>query len=102
MGTRFDILKSMVAQDPANIMARYGLAMEYKNQSDFDQSVREFEALLAINPDYAAAYFHGGQAFEKAGKLEEARSMYERGVAVTTRIGDMHTRSELQVALDLL
>jgi tetratricopeptide (TPR) repeat protein len=101
-GTRFEILKSMVAQDPGNNMARYGLAMEYKNQGDFARSVEEFRALLAVNPDYAAAYFHGGQALEKAGHLDEAREMYERGIEATTRIGDMHTRSELQAALDLL
>jgi hypothetical protein len=28
--------------------------------------------------------------------------MYERGIEVTTRNGDAHTRSELQAALDLL
>jgi hypothetical protein len=28
--------------------------------------------------------------------------MYEKGIAVTTRTGDAHTRSELQAALDML
>jgi tetratricopeptide (TPR) repeat protein len=101
-GTRFEILQNMVAQDPTNNMARYGLAMEYKNQGEFARAVEEFRALLAINPNYAAAYFHGGQALEKAGLLEEARGMYQQGVDVTTRTGDAHTRSELQAALDML
>jgi tetratricopeptide (TPR) repeat protein len=55
-----------------------------------------------VHPNYAAAYFHGGQALEKSGKLEEARAMYQRGIDVTTRTGDSHTRSELQAALDLV
>lgn len=101
-GTRFEILQNMVAQDPTNNMARYGLAMEYKNQGAFARAVEEFRALLAINPDYAAAYFHGGQSLEKAGLLEEARRMYQDGIDVTTRTGDAHTRSELQAALDML
>jgi tetratricopeptide (TPR) repeat protein len=101
-GSRFDTLKNMVEQDPANNMARYGLAMEYKNQGEFAMAVQEFRALLEINPNYAAAYFHGGQALEKAGRLDEAAEMYQRGIEATTRIGDMHTRSELQAALDLL
>jgi tetratricopeptide (TPR) repeat protein len=58
--------------------------------------------LLAANPNYAAGYFHGGQTLEKLGRVEEARALYEQGIAVTARTGDAHTRSELQAALDLL
>ena len=36
------------------------------------------------------------------GKIDEARAMYEKGIEVTTRTGDAHTRSELQAALDML
>jgi tetratricopeptide (TPR) repeat protein len=66
------------------------------------QAVDEFTQLLAANPKYPAAYFHGGQALEKLGKLDEARAMYEKGIEITTAMGDHHTRSELQAALDIL
>jgi Flp pilus assembly protein TadD len=99
---RLEILKTMVAERPGDKLARYGLAMEYKNRGEFSEAVEEFRALLAAQPEYAAAYFHGGQALEKAGRLDEARAMYEQGIAVTTRTGDAHTRSELQAALDIL
>lgn len=92
----------MLAQDPSNTFVRYGVAMAYVNSGDPESGVAEFEELIVRNPDYAAAYFHGGQALEKLGRIEEARSMYERGIEATTRIGDSHTRSELQGALDLL
>jgi hypothetical protein len=61
-------------------------------------SVRSWLRIRITRP----AYFHGGQALEKAGRLEEARAMYEEGIAVTARTGDAHTRSELQAALDIL
>ena len=54
---RLDILKSMVAQNPADAFARYGLAMEYKGSSDWEGAMREFRALIAANPDYHAALF---------------------------------------------
>jgi len=91
-----------VAQDPGNAFARYGLAMELVNSGRGEEAVEEFRALLAANPNYAAGYFHGGQTLEKLGRVEEARALYERGIEVTTRTGDGHTRSELQGALDLL
>ena len=99
---RLEILKQMVEQEPSNSFARYGLAMEYVNRGDLAQGVAEFETLLAQNPDYAAAYYHGGQALEKLGKIEEARGLYEKGIAVTARSGDKHTRAEIEAALDLL
>ena len=49
-----------------------------------------------------AAYYHGGQALEKLGKLDEARELYRRGIDISTQIGDLHTRSELEAVLDLL
>jgi Tfp pilus assembly protein PilF len=99
---RLVALNAMLAQDPNNTLARYGLAMEYKNRGELENASREFDAVLSVNPNYSAAYFHGGQTFEQRGQLDEARALYERGIAVTGRTGDSHTRAELQGALDLL
>jgi tetratricopeptide (TPR) repeat protein len=97
---RLDLLKQMVAQDPKNSFARYGLAMEYGNNGQLEDAVAEFETLLANDQTYAAAYYHGGQVLEKLGRLEEARGFYERGIDACK--GDAHTRSEIEAALSLL
>ena len=102
MSNRLDALKNMVAQNPNDSFSRYGLAMEYARSGDLEQAVEEYRALLAANPNYPAAYFHGGQALEKLGRREEARALYLQGIETTTRLGDLHTRSEIQAALDLL
>ncbi len=92
----------MVAQNPGDTFTRYGLAMEYRNGGDLETAVREFRALIEMNPDYPAAYFHAGQTLEKLGRTEEAREMYAEGINAATRKGDMHARGEMQAALDLL
>jgi tetratricopeptide (TPR) repeat protein len=97
-----EILKNMVAQNPRDPFARYGLAMELANQGELEPAVAEYRALLEFNPDYTAAYFHGGQALERLGRVDQARELYEKGIDATSRTGDQHTRSELQAALDLL
>ena len=99
---RLEILRQMVQQDPENSFARYGLAMEVLKSGDYAGAIAEFEELLRHDGDYAAAYFHGGQASEKAGELEKAREFYEKGIEITTRKGDVHTRSEIEAALSLL
>ena len=97
-----EVLKTMLAANPRDSFARYGLAMEYVNSGELERAVEEYRTLMDFNPDYAAAYFHGGQALEKLGRIEEARDCYQKGIEVTTRVGDQHTRSELQAALDML
>lgn len=97
--TRIEILNQLLASHPSNTFARYGLAMEYVKSGDLDRAMTEFDAVLAVDPAYAAAYFHGGQALEKLGRLEDARQWYRRGISNSR---DDHARSELQAALDIL
>ena len=99
---RLEILKNMVAQNPSDSFARYGLAMAYAGAGDYAQAVEEYRKLIEANPKYVAAYYHSGQALEKLGKAEEARAIYRRGIEISTQVGDMHARSELETVLDLL
>jgi tetratricopeptide (TPR) repeat protein len=97
--TRIEILQQLLEQNPSSTFARYGLAMEYVKSGDLGQAVATFEAVTRSDPNYSAAYFHGGQALEKLGKIDEARDFYRRGIAVTR---DPHALSELEAALDIL
>jgi tetratricopeptide (TPR) repeat protein len=99
---RVEALKAMLAQDPNHTFARYGLAQELVKSGDLESAIAEFRRLLEIDPTYAAAYYHCGRSLESVGRLDEARETYERGIEVTTKKGDTHTRSELQAALDML
>lgn len=99
---RLEILKNMVAQNPGDSFARYGLAMAYAGAGDYAQAAEEYRKLIEINPKYVAAYYHGGQALEKLGKAEEAREIYRQGIEISTQEGDTHARSELEAVLDLL
>jgi tetratricopeptide (TPR) repeat protein len=97
--SRIEQLQQLLAQDPGSSFARYGLAMAYVQLAELEKAIAEFEALLGHDPNYAAAYYHGGQTFEKLGRLDEARDYYRRGLAV---VRDPHARGELQAALDIL
>jgi len=100
--TRLDLLKNLVAQNPSDSFARYGLAMEWARTGNLEQAVDEYRGLLAINPNYAAAYYHGGQTLAQLGRVDEARALYRQGIEATTRTGDLHTRSEIEAALEML
>lgn len=102
MSDRVSALQAMLEADPANTFARYALAMEFANSAQLEQAVAQFEAILRHNPDYGAAYYHGGQALEKLGRTADAANLYRAGIDATTKSGDAHTASELQAALSLI
>jgi tetratricopeptide (TPR) repeat protein len=99
---RLETLKQLVAQNPSDRFARYGLAMECGKAGEFAEAVAQYEAILGSDPDYAAAYFQGGQALERLGRFAEAKALYRRGIEVTTRLGDRHARDQIEAALNAL
>lgn len=96
------MLRDVLAQNPKDTFARYGLAMEYANRGDTSTALAEFRTLLEANPDYAAAYQMAAQTLMKAGHDEEARRMLQDGIACAIRIRNQHARSEMEAMLDEL
>lgn len=99
---RLETLRSLVDQNPGDSRTRYMLAMELGKNGDFEKAVHEYEAIIQNDADYVAAYFHGGQALEKLGRLEDARVMYRHGIHACDRIGNGKTKAELQGVLEAL
>jgi predicted Zn-dependent protease len=96
------MLNDILAQNPADAFARYGLAMEYASRGETDISMAEFDRLLAQHPDYTAGYFMAAQTLAKAGRHGEAKSRLTEGIASARRTGNQHSQSEMQAMLDEL
>ena len=94
--------KEILALDPNNSFARYGLAMEYVSQGDLTTALSEFDGLLAANPDYTAGYFMAAQALANAGRETEAIARLKDGIASAIRTGNSHAQGEMQALLDEL
>ncbi len=96
------MLQEILAQDPANKLARYGLAMEFSNAGKTDAAVAEFQKLIAQDPAYANAYFMAAQALQKAERADEAKAMLKQGIAAARKSGNRHAESEMQAMMDEL
>ena len=99
---RLQMLKDLIAQDPNNQLARYGLGMEYSGKGDVDSAVTEFKKLVEINPDYANAYFMAAQTLAKVERTDEAKQLLRQGITAAARTGNNHAQSEMQAFLDEL
>jgi predicted Zn-dependent protease len=95
-------LKDILALDPKNSFARYGLAMELAAGGETDAALAEFSTLLANDPDYTAGYFMSAQTLANAGRTPQAIERLKAGIASATRVGNQHALSEMQAMLDEL
>ena len=96
---RVAMLKEILATNPTDSFARYGLAMECANSGDAAAADEHFKVLLGSHSEYVAGYFQYGQFLAKSGRTEEARSTLSAGIATARRTGDEHARSEMEAAL---
>lgn len=96
---RVALLSEILAQNPNDTFARYGLALEYSNRGDIEQAMKEFGQLLAANPDYTPGYFMAAQTLQKAERIEESKKMLQDGIASAKRTGNGHAQSEMEAIL---
>jgi predicted Zn-dependent protease len=96
---RIATLNDILTQNPNDTLARYGLAMEYSNQGDFDRALAEFSILLQKNPDYSAGYFMAAQTLNRAERVEDAKKMLQDGIASARRTGNLHAQGEMEAML---
>jgi tetratricopeptide (TPR) repeat protein len=89
-------IQEMLADDPNDPFLRYGLAMELVSEGATEEAVRCFRELLGATPDYIPAYLQAGQALVRLGRTEEARTLFQEGIAAAQKKGDLHARDEMQ------
>jgi tetratricopeptide (TPR) repeat protein len=99
---RIAMLSEIVAANPADSFARYGLAMEYSKAGQVEQALAEFKTLIEKNPDYTPGYFMAAQALANASRVDEAKRWLVDGISSARRTGNNHAQSEMTAMLEEL
>jgi predicted Zn-dependent protease len=99
---RVVMLNEILAENPDDAFARYGLAMEYSKAGELERALEEFRKLLSSNPDYTAGYFMAAQTLARASRNDEAKKMLVDGIASAKRTGNAHAQSEMEAMLEEL
>ena len=96
------MLKEILAENPNDAFARYGLAMEYANTGDTATALAEYQKIVELNPEYVPAYQMAGQLLMNLGRDADARTWFDKGIAAARRTGNQHAESEMQGILATL
>jgi len=93
------MLSQIVAENPNDAFARYGLAMEYSNANDVEAAMQQFTRLAELHPDYAAGYFMAAQLLARVDRVDEAKQWLRNGIAAAARSGNAHAKGEMEAML---
>jgi predicted Zn-dependent protease len=99
---RIALLSEILAANPEDAFARYGLALEYSKAGQIELALEEFRILIAKNPDYTPGYFMAAQTLAGASRVHEAKRMLVDGIASAVRTGNKHAQSEMTAMMEEL
>jgi Tfp pilus assembly protein PilF len=100
--SRREQIEEMLKDDPNDVFLRYGLAMEHASAGDNVAASRCLQELLQVAPDYVPAYVQAGQVLVRLGKDDDAKAVYQTGIAVARKQGDLHAAGEMEGFLLML
>jgi Flp pilus assembly protein TadD len=100
--TRLELIKQIADKFPDDTVALYGLGDAYLADNQFQNAIDTFQKIIRLKPDYTAAYRELGKALAKAGKNEEARDIYRKGIEISQKTGEGQTGKEMKVFLNRL
>ena len=93
-------LKEILAHDPTDSFARYGLAMALANEDRPEDALVEYQTVTEHAPDYVPAYQMSAQLLLKLDRPGDARSRLQAGLEAAARTGNTHAAAEMQAMLD--
>ena len=102
MSTRLEQLQQMLVQEPQDEFLQYAIAFEYFSLNNFEKAIDCFNDILKTNPDYLAVYYQMGKCYEELKQVNNAISIYTKGVELAQKQNKTKTLNELREALFLL
>ncbi|HEX7905541.1 MAG TPA: tetratricopeptide repeat protein [Chitinophagaceae bacterium] len=99
---RIEKLKEFLKVNPNDSFVQHALALEYIKLGDDEGARSLFEELLNREPGYVGSYYHLAKLLERNDKVEEAITVYEKGMEEAKKAGENHAYGELRGAYEEL
>ncbi len=97
---RLAAMRAMVAKQPNNPLARFGLANELLKAELYADAETELAAYLAVYDDEGNGWLRYADVLYALGRLEDARGAVHKGIDAAQRFGHGALVNDLQSRLD--
>ena len=99
---RLDNFRQLVARNPANALARFGLANEALKAGLYEEARDQLVQYLAAHDDEGNGYGRLAEALVRLDRPDEAREALRRGIAASNRHGHPTMAAEFEARLEEL
>ncbi len=100
--SRLEAMRAMVAKNPDNPLARFGLANEALKAQLYEEAAEHLRVYLASHDDEGNGYGRLAEALVHLDRTDEAREALRRGIEVSRRFGHPGMANEFEARLDEL
>jgi predicted Zn-dependent protease len=95
-------MRAMVARNPTNALARFGLANEALKAQLYEEAADNLRAYLDQHEDEGNGYGRLAEALVKLGRVDDARAALHRGIEAARRFGPPGMVNEFEARLEEL
>ena len=99
---KLETFRAMVAKNPENPLARFGLANEALKAGLHAEALEHLQAYLARYDDEGNGFGRLAEALAALGRTDEAKAALGQGIAASHRFGHVGMANELSARLDEL
>lgn len=86
--------------DHEDNIALYGMADIYFYREEYNEAVAHLEKVISLDENYSTAYLLLGKCFEALAQTERARLIYQKGIPIASRKGELMPANEMQSRLN--
>lgn len=90
-------LEKLLGTPRDGALLRYSLGTEYLKAGDAERGIAHLREAVQRDPQYSAAWKSLGRALAEAGRSDEAREAYARGIEAARARGDRQAEKEMTV-----
>ena len=94
---RIDPLRKVLAIDPSDDVAWFGLGKAYMEDGNFEEAAKALHQCIIVKPTYSAAYYALAQSLQKLGRVAECKEISVKGIEISTKNGDAMVTKNLEL-----
>ncbi len=92
-------INKLLAKEPDDAFLNFALAMELAKNGRAAESIAQFDRVIALDPNYTAAYFQKARTLIATGDIEPAKAALRTGIDRAQAIGNAHAAGEMSELL---
>ena len=95
-------LEAMLSDGQDNALLRFTMGSAFIKHKKYQEAIENLAKAVELDPEYSAAWKLYGKTLAENGQTEEAVKIFEQGIAIAEKKGDIQAAKEMAVFLKRL